>query len=78
MYVQDARAVLYLKCPVQLLAKIGLLRGPERPPRFALSTLTLRYFSCPDGCERARMPETALYLILYKIQVFEVFFFSWK
>ena len=44
---------------IQLLTNIDLLRDPERPPSFLLSTLTLRH-SLLRTAERARMPETAL------------------
>ena len=45
-------------CTTQLLTNIDLLRGPERPPSFSLSTLTLRH-SPVRTAERARMRETA-------------------
>ena len=44
---------------IQLLTNIGLLKGPEIPPFFSLSTLTSRH-SPLRTAERAQMPETAL------------------
>ena len=53
---------------VQLLTNIHLLRGPERPPFFSLSTLTSRHYPLRTA-EWARMPETApLSAFVYFVQ----------